>query len=285
MSSIESNEDDRTVDGVPSGMMALFGRRPGTKSPWTGPAYDETFYMINYLTDPAALRAALPYPLEPIPDTEPIATVALGHNRHWRMFSGKYSNYVEIGFFLPCQYTSKDGTTYRGSHPLWFMMDTMDGDKSHGAEIACVGFRETSGWMKHLGNVKLGGTGDQMHATCDVRGVRVVTMDLHTPEAIELTDLPTAGTEYWLFVKEIPNCDFSGYDVRKVIGRSADMFSAPDNVTNTKRGTGSVELGFLETHPISRLECLETRGAFQFSFGGTIDAALAAYFEIDNLLE
>jgi acetoacetate decarboxylase len=283
--SSEGTEDDHTVDGVPSGMMAIFGRRPGTKSSWTGPAFDETFYMINYLTRPEALRAALPYPLEPIPGGEPIATVALGHNRHYRLFDGKYSNYVEIGFFLPCQYTSKDGKTYRGAHPLWFMMDGIDGDKTHGAEISVSGFREASGWMKHLGNVTLGGSGDQVHAFVEVRGVRVVTMDMHTTEPIQATDLPSpAATEYWLFVKEIPNCDFSGYDVRKVIARAAGGFSNPDVVSNLKRGTGTVQLEYLETHPVSRLEVLEPRGAFQFTFGGTIDASLSSYFEIDDLL-
>ncbi|WP_198541757.1 acetoacetate decarboxylase family protein, partial [Parafrankia colletiae] len=255
-------------------------------SPWTAPAFDETFYMLNYLTHPEALRAALPYPLEPIPDAEPIATVALGHNRNMRMFDGKYSNYVEIGFFLPCQYTSNEGKTYRGATPIWFMMDTMNGDKTEGAEGSVVGFRETSGWMKHIGNVRLGGTGDQLHATCEVRGVRVVTMDMHTTESIEASDLPSpAATDYWLFVKEIPNCNFSGYDVRKVIGRAAGGFSNPDVVSNLKRGTGTVHLEYLETHPVARLECLEPRDAFQFTFGGTIDGSLGAYFEIDDLLK
>jgi acetoacetate decarboxylase len=282
----ELTEDEHTVDGIPSGMTAIYGRRPGTKSPWTGPAFDETFHMINYLTHPEALRAALPYPLEPIPDAEPIATIALGHNRHYRLFSGEYSNYVEIGFFLPCQYTSKEGKTYRGAHPLWFMMDGIDGDKTHGAEVSVSGFRETSGWMKHLGNVKFGGTGDQLHASVEVRGVRVATMDMITKERIEATDLPSpARTDYWLFVKEIPNCDFSGYDVRKVIARHAMGFSDPSNSTNLKRGTGTVELKYLESHPVSRLEVLEPRAAFQFSFSGTIDGSLGAYFEVDDLLK
>ncbi|MCK9905024.1 acetoacetate decarboxylase family protein [Frankia sp. Cpl3] len=284
--STEQIESERSVDGVPSGMTAVYGRRPGSPSPWTAPAFDETFYMLNYLTHPEALRAALPYPLEPIPDAEPIATVALGHNRNMRMFDGKYSNYVEIGFFLPCQYTSNEGKTYRGATPIWFMMDTMNGDKTEGAEGSVVGFRETSGWMKHIGNVRLGGTGDQLHATCEVRGVRVVTMDMHTTESIEASDLPSpAATDYWLFVKEIPNCNFSGYDVRKVIGRAAGGFSNPDVVSNLKRGTGTVHLEYLETHPVARLECLEPRDAFQFTFGGTIDGSLGAYFEIDDLLK
>jgi hypothetical protein len=111
-------------------------------------------------------------------------------------------------------------------------------------------------------------------------------MDMITKEPIEAEDLPSpARTDYWLFVKEIPNCDFSGYDVRKVIARDASGFSDPSRSSNLKRGTGTVELKYLESHPVSRLEVLEPRDAFQFSFTGTIDGSLGAYFEIDDLLK
>ncbi|WP_255770293.1 acetoacetate decarboxylase family protein [Pseudarthrobacter sulfonivorans] len=275
----------RTIDGIPSGMMSIFGRFPGSASPWTGPAFEETMYTLNYLTTKDAIAAALPSPLQPIEGEEPIATVLIGHNRHWRTFDGKWSNYIEVGFFLPCEYVSKSGEKYSGLHPLWFLMDNRSGDKTEGAEIAVLGYREISGWHKQIGNVHFGGTGDQVHATLEARGVRLATLDMQTREEADVSELPMAGRDYWLLVKEIPNCDFTGYDVRKVIGRSAKGFSQPGSVTNLKRGTGTVEFGYLESHPIAGLECIEPRDAHQFTFGGTVEGTLHSYFEIDDLLK
>lgn len=266
------------TDEFPSGMLSTYGRRPGTEYPWKGHMFaDNTVYQLTYTTTPEAIKKVLPPPLEPIPDMPPVITVFIGHCKHGRFFDGKYANYVEVGFFVPCQY--KD---YKGVHPMWIMMDTMSGDKTEGAELAVVTFRETSGWMKFIGNNKLGGTGDQIHFTCDVKGVRLITLDIETPEEITAADMNKSYGGYRLFVKEIPNCNFTGYDVRKIIGRTG---KSSNTMTNLKKGTGKISFGNLETHPMHILECVEPGPAYQLTFQTGYEDTMNGYFEIEDLLK
>jgi acetoacetate decarboxylase len=242
---------------------------------------DTTLYMLTYTTTHEAIKKVLTPPLEPMLDMPPVVTVWIGHARHWRWFNGKLSHYWEFGFFIPCRY--KD---YMGVTPMWTLMDSPTGDQTEGGELGMVSGREVTGWMKSMGNVRIGGTGDQVHGTCDVRGVRIITFDIETPEEITTDQLPTSGVDQFLFVKEIPNCNFTGYDVRKVIGMKSGFLSRPDAVYNLRKGTGSVQYGHLETHPVDILEVVEPGPAYQLTFDIAYDEAVTnGAFEIENLLK
>jgi acetoacetate decarboxylase len=265
------------TDMYPSGMLWLYGRRPGTESPYEGAFYrNVTLNFLSYTTTEDAIKKVLPPPLEPIPDTPPVIFAWSGHARYHRGWNGKQHHYVELGFYLPCKYKN-----YKGLTNAFTYLDSPTGDKTEGGELGAIAGRELTGWMKRIGNVKHAGSGDQFHGTVDVRGIRLMTMDLEFTEDVSLEEMPTAGLEYFLFVKEIPNCDFTGYDVRKVIGSKVDFFKNPFFL---RKGAGTLQLGHLDTDPVDILKVVEIGPAYQTSFDILLEEGFAGAFEIDNLL-
>jgi acetoacetate decarboxylase len=269
------------TDLNPSGMLSIYGRRPGTPYPYSGPmTRDQTLYTLSYTTTQEAIKTMLPKPLEPIPDLPPVISAFYAFNKHFRGFSGRFGQYHEVGFFVPAQYKG-----VQGLHPMWILMDSPTGDKTDGCEEGMYIGREMGGWVKLMAKVKAGGTGNQLHVTADVRGVRLMTLDIETPEEIALEEVPFAGFDNFIFVKEIPNCNFTGYDVRKVIGSKIDFLKSKETIYNIRTGTGSVTLGHLESHPLDILEVVETGPAFQLTFDTDHDTVVGMFFEIEDLLK
>jgi hypothetical protein len=156
------------------------------------------------------------------------------------------------------------------------------GDKTEGGELGAISGRELSGWMKRIGNVKFAGSGDQFRGTVDVRGIRVMTLDLEFTEDISADQLPIAGFDQFLFVKEIPNCDFTGYDVRKVTGQRLDFFK---KLYSVRKGVGSLQLGHIDTDLVDILKVVEPGPAYQFSFDIQIGEGFDANFDVEDLLK
>src|ERR1700741_4398227 len=78
--------------------------------PMAGPSYpagpyrfvDREYMVISYETDPEAIRAQLPEPLEPI--DQPIV------NYEWIKMpdSSGFGDYTESGLVIPCRYKGED---------------------------------------------------------------------------------------------------------------------------------------------------------------------------------
>jgi len=96
----------------------------------------------------------------------------------------------------------------------------------------------------------------------------------------EVTTPPDFMNEYfenYIFVKEIPNCDFTGYDVRKIIG----MKSIDSVIHKITVGKASIELGHLVSDPVDVLEVINSAQAVEIQS----DFTDFKIWEVDDLLK
>jgi len=268
---------------VPAGMTWIYGKKPSNPAPSYDGVFSEQMRMwaLQYKTTEEAIRAILPEPLEPIPGVDEVMIFA-GFAPNVRFINGEKHTYTEIGWWIPCQYGSE-----RGLHMAVTYMDSPSHDEADGGYMGATVGREIFGYVKQVATVNLSSIGPKMTGTVDRRGTRLVSMELDlTEEAAPSVDMfKAAGFTQFLFVKEIPNCDFTGYDVRKVTAFSLDRMW--DNVTSVRYGTGTVKYdGHLDSDPVDVLKVVKTGRAIEVvSDIKSVTDWMAAGREIADLLK
>ncbi|MER1967111.1 acetoacetate decarboxylase family protein [Castellaniella sp. GW247-6E4] len=267
---------------VPAGMMWIYGKKPSVPAP----AYEGTFseqmrlWALSYKTTEEGIRAMLPDPLEAIPGVDEVMIFA-GWAPHVRFINGEQHTYCEVGWWIPCQYKGE-----RGLHMAITYMDSSSHDQADGGYMGATTGREIFGYVKTVATVNLDCLGSKMSGTVDRRGVRLVSMHLDFVEEAEpsVDMFKAAGFNQFLFVKEIPNCDFTGYDVRKVTAFSLDRMW--DNVASVRYGTGRVEYGHLDSDPVDVLKVVTPGRAIEVvSDIRSVSDWLGAGREIEDLLK
>ena len=245
---MENNEKFGT-DKNPSGMMAMWGGRPGILKPFTNAPFTRfDNYLLEFTTTEEAIDQLLPYPLKRAKDLPPTVMCVYLNAPLWRGWDGKNKPYDEIGLWVPCEYKGHVGIN------LFHLY--LDGP---GASVATIATREQYGATKFIGNIdaSVNEDGDELWATVTEYGVPQISMHCQFTEEVTSEDSPLDLTSKILGVKEIPNCNFDGYDVRKVIlsdwsylaGKGHTGAQAPK--LTLKKGTGDLQLrGNLAAFPI-----------------------------------
>lgn len=266
---------------VPAGMCWVWGRRPGTPIPYQGVVSRDLYmWLFTYETTREAIRHRLPEPLE-LADQPPIIGAWAATAPHWRAYDGRRHSYTEFGWFLPCQYKG-----VKGANVAYVYMDSPSGDLSDGGYLGALDGREVKGFSKAVGRVRMIGDGYDCRATCDVRGTRLADISFTFSDEMP-GQPPTFFNEYFenfLFVKEIPNCTFTGYDVRKVIGMK--NVTKPENVQSLRMGEASMTYGHLDSDPVDVLEIVKPVEALELRVDIVDPESFSTEsWEIDDLLK
>lgn len=273
---------DKPKMTVPAGMTWIYGKKPGVPAP----SYDGKFseqmrlWALSYKTTEEAIGAMLPDPLQPIPGVDEVMIFA-GLAPNVRFINGEKHSYSEIGWWIPCQYKNE-----RGVHMAMTYMDSPSHDQADGGYMGATTGREIVGYVKTVATVNLDCVGSKMTGTVDRRGTRLVSMELELTEDVEpsVDMFKAAGINQFLFVKEIPNCDFTGYDVRKVTAFSLDRMW--NNVKSVRYGTGTVEYGHLDSDPVDVLKVVKPGRAIEvISDIRSVNDWLGSGREIEDLLK
>lgn len=262
------------TDANPSGMGNIFGRRPGTPYPADASPrlYENAITnMVMYQTKPEVIAQVLPPPLEPHPDMPNIVSATLFDAKGFNAFDGRNFPYHEFGMWIPCKYKDHVGMTI-----IFLYLDGVGGD------IGMVSGREIHGYPKRHANIHIYRRGNHTRGTVVREAEPLVTLCTETKEEIPPETAPLAALELLILVKEIPNCDYSGYDVRKVIGC---RFGAMLEISRAWTAEGSIKLGHLDSEPADILEVEAPLGAFQFIIQGKEGAGGSDSFEIEDLLK
>lgn len=130
--------------------------------PLTSPAYprgpyrfvDREFFVITYRTDPAALRALVPEPLQPVGDQVKFEFIRMPD-------STGFGDYTESGQVVPVLYQGRPGT-----YQIAMYLDD---------EAPIAGGREVWGFPKKLARPKLAVEADTLLGTLDYGSVRIAT--------------------------------------------------------------------------------------------------------------
>jgi len=241
-------------DKNPAGMFNIFGRRPGAlKAEPDFQGFSNNYMNIfTYTSTHEAIAQAIPAPLEPITEFPPVVSVVhLQQIDHGTMhaFDDRPTPYRELGFWVPVKYKDNYGTNI----PFLYL----DGP---GVDIAVIGGREVLGHPKCIADIHTVRDGDSFNSTV-VRGGRlIVQMEMTVKEETPVEGSLFADMGACLNVKEIPSCDFQGYDVRKIIEHQMGVGSTTHKVWNAE---GSITLGGTPNDPVSMLEIVEMGPCFQ----------------------
>jgi len=256
---------------VPAGMLSIWGRKPGSPSPYTGPfSIDFQMLMYSYETTKEGIRQMLPEPFE-LADQLPVVSAFVAQANHMRSYDGRRHRYVEMAWWLPCQYKGLKGIFC----PVMYI-NSPSGDPSDGAFLGAAD-REVHGFPKKVSPVKLTGDGYNYRAITHYRGVKLIDIKFKLEK--EVSAPPSFVNEYYqtyLFLKEIPNCDFTGYDVRKVIA----LVGTP-TIHKMMVGKASMELGHLDSEPCDVLEVIKPGPAYEMQ----LDFGDFKTWEVDDLLK
>jgi acetoacetate decarboxylase len=261
------------TDANPSGMGNIFGRRPGVPYPADAPQrlYENAVTnMVMYRTKPEVIARVLPPPLEPHPGMPDVVAATLFDAKAFHGFDGRNLPYHEFGMWIPCRYKGYVGMT------IIFLY--LDGE---GADIGLVSGREIHGYPKRLAHIHIYRHGNLTRGTVVREAEPLVTLCTEVKKEIPPETAPLAALELLILVKEIPNCSYSGYDVRKVIGC---RFGAMLEISRAWTAEGSIKLGHLESDPADILEVEAPLGAFQFVIQGREGAGGSDSFVIEDLL-
>lgn len=243
------------TDKNPSGMTSVYGRRPGFRERYEGNAAEHLrMSIVTFMTTPKAMAQVLPPPLQPAAGLPAMVAVSLLDNTTFRGWDGKNHPYQEIGLWLPCQYKDIVGRTLFQAY--------LDGP---GATYATIGGREVFGVPKLISTCQVVYDRDEVRATALHEGVLRISMHGRFTKEIPPEQSPMALTNT-IFVKEIPNVYFTGYDVRKVIMQDWTELGKP---TSMMMGEGEVQLG----PPFDVLTIVAPGPAFQY-FTDSPQAAL-----------
>jgi len=232
-------------DKNPSGLMKNYGCRPGFEEPYGKNSYDDmTLTAVTFTTTHKTLKQILPAPLEPVLDIPATVAVVLLHAPVFRARDGENRPYWELGLWVPAKFGK-----VVGMHTFHLYID------GPGGFAACHDGREVFGIPKEAANIEFVWNGDRMNASAVQLGVQRIAISTDCPEELGDGVSPLAAMTTVLTVKEIPNCTFTGYDVRKVIACDWEHLGQAKCV---KVGVGSVTLGA----PFDMIEIVEMGPAY-----------------------
>lgn len=251
------------TDLNPSGVMNIFGARPGTPSMhgYEGFARENmTSVILSFETSHDALQQVIvPQPLEVDRDAPPILTVQAFTSPLFRGRDGRHLPYTGYAFFAPTRY--KDLRAVSG----WEFMDGAGHDKTIADMMSAAGL--VTGMLKKLGDIRfwvngrenLGDLstvqpGDEVRVTVDRRGIRISGMRVRVGE--EIKDLEEAvGVYSVLGVREFPTVDYKGY-----VDRAITAFAEPNKLPRKAFAAEPLSIEFGESEhesldllPIGRL--------------------------------
>ncbi len=262
--------------GIPKGYMATYGRLPGSEIPDIARRVytNANLHVATYFTDADALARMLPEPLEPNPALPPFISAVLFCPDDYYGTDGRNAPYKEFAFYLPCKYKEHDGVTI---YPLFLDGELSAGPLTHG--------RELYGYPKEGAAIHVHKRGNRTNGTVIREGLPLVTITTTRKEEIPAETSPLAQVQTVLLVKEIPSCDFTGYDVRKIVGcRFSDILE----LTGAWNAEGSLTLGGNESESMAdSLPIVEPGPCFEFTLRGKDGAGAVnpdAAFVIEDLL-
>ena len=217
-------------DKNPSGMMKVYGCRPGFLEPYGKNCYDDmAVTSVTFTTTHKSIQQILPPPLEPDRDNPPVVAAVLLEANVFRALNGENVPYWELGLWMPAKFR---GVT--GMHTSHLYID------GPGGFASCLLGRDINGIPKETASIERVWNDHQVNASAVQLGVQRIAISANCPdEATDAASLMSAMTTV-LNVKEIPNCTFTGYDVRKVIACDWDFLGKPKSA---RVGTGTVTLG------------------------------------------
>lgn len=171
---------------------------------------DREYFIVSYLTDAAAIRAALPEPLEPLED--PVV-----HYEWIRMpDSSGFGDYTETGVVIPCR--------FQGRHCSFTAQMYLNDE----APIAAG--REIWGFPKKYAHPKFALKTDTVIGTLDYAGERVATgtMAYKHHQVSDMGAVLTAMTRTQINLKLIPHvdgnpaiCQLVGYELTDITLKGA----------------------------------------------------------------
>jgi acetoacetate decarboxylase len=260
------------TDMNPAGMFNIFGRRPNTPYPPNVPHRiyrGGTLNAVTYRTSPEAIAAVLPDPLEPVPDM-PLVAACLFETGDFHCMDGRNFPYSEFGMWVMCKYKNYVGMTI----PFLYL-------DAEGLDIGMVSGRELFGYPKRHAYIHIYNRNNLTRATIVREGTPLVVMRNEIKDEISPSATPMAMLEYLIHVKEIPNCDFSGYDVRKVIANRAQEQL---EFSRAWASEGSIILGHTDNEPLDILKVVEPGPCLRLAVDG-VEGMPPTAFEIEDLLK
>jgi acetoacetate decarboxylase len=235
------------------GNMSVLGWRPGDPPKMR---FDVPFYqncriiMFSYLTTREAVEAVLPEPLEPGP--QPFVAFCAQEFPAFNSIDGVKHNYKEMTIFVECQYKGEVALNI----PFMYVGPST-GDYTDSTDVAIAMGRESRGFPKKAGNIFINKEGDEWVATLKRRGVQLVDFRAKLDEKATPAEIPTQKYKRLLLVKEIISSDFTGYDVRKLIGMEADYLGNVAEITSCMKGTSTLKLGHIDGDPLDTLKIVK----------------------------
>jgi len=217
----------------------LHGRPPARFS-------DCEVLAILYRTDPSAIAALLPPPLEPVND---VVMVQIGR---WGDVPGMGRNTYEANIMVAARYTS-GGKTVVGAYSPYFYVDN---------DRAMAGGREFHGQPKRFATVTLEARGDIFLGQVIANGITVFTGTMHykarKADFAEVCRDVNPVTN--INLKIMPHIH-GGYAVRQLTARDfVDM-----DITQCFGGTGTAEIHPHATVPMHRLPVREQMDAYYWT--------------------
>jgi acetoacetate decarboxylase len=188
---------------------------------------------VEYRTDPDALAAVIPPPLQP-PD-EPIVHVRI---TEIDLQFGSYHHHEMVGYFA----VNADYNGELGEYPLLIPIDL---------EPALSISREKFGEPKKLADIELARDGDHVEGSITRQGVTFVEIAGDIAEKLP-TPKPYGARQWWF--KFLPAVDGDGFDAGPFLVR-VDQVRSPQSV---ERVEGKLVLRDLPSCPVVDLPNLET---------------------------
>jgi acetoacetate decarboxylase len=168
--------------------------------PLTNPAYpkgpykfyNREYIIINYRTDPEALRAVVPEPLEPAGDTVAYEFIRMPD-------STGFGDYTETGQVIPVRYRATDGSVQEGGYVHAMYLDD---------DAPIAGGREIWGFPKKLASPKITHEGETIVATLHFGSVLCVTATMgYKHRELDFAPLAKSLARPNFMLKIIPHVD------------------------------------------------------------------------------
>ena len=211
---IDEDLSIRESDGHVTGVLNLFGVRPGEAFRYEGKAMPHVIHFdIQFESTYEAIeRVVLPSPLKADRSHPPIVNVSYFTNAEVYAMDGRSTPYQA---FLLTARTEWDGLQGVSG---WEFVDGLRGDKT---EMDIMGpWGVHFGMLKKLGDIRVSHTAaDEFTVEVTRRGRVLVRMGIRTGVAFTETELEAfnKASAAVFGVREIPNVDYTGYSERTIV--------------------------------------------------------------------
>jgi acetoacetate decarboxylase len=197
---------------------------------------DSELLSIQYRTDPDAIRALLPAPLEPLGD------VVLFHIARWGDVPGLGADLYECNIMVGASLPGANGAeAIRGAYSPWFFLDN---------DRAIAQGREVQGQPKRAASIALETRGDLHVGTVTMNGIDIITATLPYKPRESSFDALIANVDMRtnINLKAIPHIDGRMAVLQLVARTLADV-----TVEECWQGPSTVELRPNAGAPVHRL--------------------------------